>query len=91
MEPVIFLFILPFCIVLAAYVRSCISPEATHFKHRALINSVPNVYAWGKNKLVFLCKFKQDKLVAIKTLSCTSEYTVIHSVLSLEQTLVSKA
>lgn len=45
MEPVIFLFILPFCIVLAAYVRSCISPEATHFKHRALINSVPNVYA----------------------------------------------
>lgn len=45
MEPVIFLFILPFCIVLATYVRSTISPEATHFKHRTMINSVPNAYA----------------------------------------------
>lgn len=62
MDSVIFLFILSTHTVLAVYVRSCISPEATCFKNRTMINSVPNVYASDKNKLVFLSKFKQDKL-----------------------------
>lgn len=35
------------------YVRRRISPEATCFKNRTMINSVPNIYASYKNKLVF--------------------------------------
>lgn len=54
MEPDLFMFIHFICIVLAACVRSSISPEATCFKNRTMINSVPNVYAPDKNKLVFL-------------------------------------
>lgn len=60
MGSIIVLFILSVHTVLA--VRSSISPEATCFKNRTMINSVPNVYASDKNKVVFLSEFKQDKL-----------------------------
>lgn len=54
MESDLFMFIPTICIVLAAYVRNSISPEAACFKNRTMINSVPNVYASDRNKLVFL-------------------------------------
>lgn len=49
MDSIIFLFIL---FMHTVCVRSSISPEATCFKNRTMINSVPNVYASDKNKLV---------------------------------------
>jgi len=86
MDSVIFLFMLSTHAVLAVYVRSIISPEATWFKNRTMINSVPNVYASYKNKLVFFLNSNKTDEVAIKTLSYSPEYTVVHSFLPLEKT-----